>query len=98
MLIHGKRAAILGRVCMDQMMVDVTDIPKAKEGDVVTLLGKDGDLIITAEELGELSGRFNYELVCDFSKRVPRVYVKGGRIAGTKDYYKDYEYLPEKRK
>ena len=97
-LIHGKKAAILGRVCMDQMMVDVTDIPEAEEGDVVTLLGTDGDLVITAEEMGELSGRFNYELVCDFSKRVPRVYVKGGRIVGTKDYYKDFEYLPEKRK
>lgn len=97
-LIHGKKAAILGRVCMDQMMVDVTDIPEAEEGDVVTLLGRDGELAITAEELGALSGRFNYELVCDFSKRVPRVYVKGGRIVGTKDYYKDFEYLPEKRK
>ena len=64
----------------------------------MTLRGIAGDLASTAEELGALSGRFNYELVCDFSKRVPRVYVKGGRIVGTKDYYKDFEYLPEKRK
>ena len=95
-LICGKRAPILGRVCMDQMMVDVTGIPQAKEGDVVTLLGTDGEECITAEQLGELSGRFNYELVCDFGKRVPRVYKKGGKVTGTKDYYDDFEYLPEK--
>ena len=96
-LIHGKRARILGRVCMDQMIVDVTEIPQAREGDPVTLLGSDGAERITAEYLGELSGRFNYELVCDLTKRVPRVYRQDGRITGTKDYYDDFEYLPEKR-
>lgn len=95
-LIHGKRANILGRVCMDQMMVDITDIPGAREGDGVTLLGRDGEETITAEYLGDLSGRFNYELVCDITKRVPRVYKKNGKIAGTKDYSMDFEYLPEK--
>ena len=95
-LIHGKRANILGRVCMDQMMVDITDIPKAQEGDVVTLLGRDGEAVITAEYLGDLSGRFHYELVCDITKRVPRVYKKNGKIVGTKDYSMDFEYLPEK--
>ena len=74
-LIHGKRAPILGRVCMDQMMVDVTDIPDAKDYDPVVLLGEQGNARITAEELGDLSGRFNYEFVCDISERVPRVYV-----------------------
>lgn len=75
-LIRGKRACILGRVCMDQFMVDVTDIPDASEGDEVVLIGRDkssGDEI-TAEFLGDLSGRFNYELTCDISKRVPRVF------------------------
>ena len=96
-LIHGKRAAILGRVCMDQMMVDVTQIPEAKEGDLVTLLGTDGSETITVEAMGDMSGRFNYELVCDFTKRVPRVYRKDGQIVGTKDYYDDFVYLPEKR-
>ena len=96
-LIHGKRARILGRVCMDQMIVDVTEIPQTREGDSVTLLGSDGAERITAEYLGDLSGRFNYELVCDLTKRVPRVYRQGGRITGTKDYYDDFEYLPEKR-
>lgn len=74
-LIRGKRAPILGRVCMDQMMVDVTDIPDARDYDPVVLIGEQGEERITAEELGDLSGRFNYELVCDISERVPRVYV-----------------------
>ncbi len=74
-LIRGRRAPILGRVCMDQMMVDVTDIPEAAFGDKVTLIGIDGDDRITAEELGDKSGRFNYELVCDLNKRIPRVYI-----------------------
>ncbi len=74
-LIRGKRAPILGRVCMDQFMVDVTDIPDAAEGDPVTLIGKDGGEQITMEELGDLSGRFNYELACDLGSRIPRVYI-----------------------
>ena len=79
-LIHGKRAPILGRVCMDQFMADVTDIPQARELDEVVLLGKSGDERITMEELGELSGRFNYEFACCISKRVPRIYFKGGQV------------------
>lgn len=74
-LIHGKRAPILGRVCMDQFMVDVTEIQDAKILDEVTLLGRDGKEKITLEELGDLSGRFNYEFACCISKRVPRVYL-----------------------
>ncbi len=75
-LIHGKRAAICGRVCMDQMMVDVTDIADVCPGDAVTLIGWDGAECITLEELGDLSGRFNYEFACDLNKRIPRVYIK----------------------
>ena len=63
-LIRGRRAPICGRICMDQFMVDVTDIPGVKEKDVVTLLGRDGEETITMEELGNLSGRFNYEFAC----------------------------------
>ena len=74
-LIAGHRAPILGRVCMDQLMADVTDIPEAAEGSTATLIGTDGGESIRCEELGELSGRFNYELVCCISKRVPRVYI-----------------------
>lgn len=89
-LIRGRRAPILGRVCMDQFMVSVEEIPEAAEGDEVTLIGTDGKEQITMEELGELSGRFNYELACDLGKRIPRVYLKNGRITATKDYYEDY--------
>ena len=73
-LIRGKKAPILGRVCMDQFMVDVTDI-EAELLDEVTLLGRDGDAEITVDELGALSNRFPYEFVCDIGKRVPRVYL-----------------------
>ena len=79
-LIKGRKAPILGRVCMDQFMVDVTDIEGVTRGDEVVLLGKQGDERITAEELGDISGRFNYELVCDISKRVPRNFIYEGRI------------------
>ena len=78
-LIHGKRAGILGRVCMDQFMVDVTDIPDVCKGDEVTLIGRDGDEFISMDEMGELSGRFSYEFACDISTRVPRIYIKDGR-------------------
>ncbi len=89
-LIRGKRAPVLGRICMDQFMVGLEDIPDAAEGDEVTLIGRAGGFQITMEELGDLSGRFNYELACDLGKRIPRVYIKGGRIVDTKDYYDDY--------
>jgi alanine racemase len=73
-LIGGRRAKICGRVCMDQFMVDVTDMPDVKCGDKVVLIGRSGGDMITAEELGAISGRFNYELVCDITGRVPRIY------------------------
>ena len=86
-LIHGRRAPILGRVCMDQFMVDVTKIPDVKCQDKVTLIGRDGAERITLEELGERSGRFNYEFVCDLGKRIPRVYLRDGKIVGTRDHF-----------
>lgn len=76
-LIRGMRAPILGSICMDQFMVDVTDIPEAMEEDRVTLIGRDGEEEITAEMLGELSGRFHYELICGIGKRIPRIYTGG---------------------
>ncbi len=75
-LIRGKKAPILGRICMDQFMVDVTEIPDVKLLDPVTLLGRDGKEQISMEDLGSLSGRFNYEFACDIGKRVPRHYVR----------------------
>lgn len=77
-LIHGKKAPILGRICMDQMMADVTDIPGVKLLDTVTLLGEDGGAFLGMEELGDVSGRFNYEFACLIGKRMPRVYYKDG--------------------
>ena len=75
-LIHGRRAPIRGRVCMDQLMVDVTDIPDVKEGDTVTLIGRDGDEEITVTELEAKSGILSYELLCGLDrKRVPKIYL-----------------------
>ena len=73
-LIRGQYAPILGRVCMDQMMVDVSDIPGVRTEDVVTLAGRDGDSSIPIEEVADPAGRFNYEMLCNISERVTRVY------------------------
>ena len=78
-LVHGKSARILGRICMDQFMVDVTDIPEAKAGDLVTLIGQEKEECIPVEEIASLTGTINYEVTCDIAKRVPRVYYRGGR-------------------
>ena len=73
-LIHGRYAPILGRICMDQFMVDVTDLPDVQVGDTVTLIGRDGENAIPVEEVAELAHSFNYEYVCGISSRVPRKY------------------------
>lgn len=86
-LIHGKKAPILGRVCMDQFMVDVSDITEAKELDEVTLVGESEGARLTVEEVGGISGRFNYEFVCDLGKRIPRVYIKNGVPVKTLDWF-----------
>lgn len=89
-LIHGKKAPILGRICMDQFMVDVTHIDEAKEGDEVVLIGTSQTESITMEALGEMADRFNYELACVIGKRVPRIYYKDGIQCYAKDYFNDY--------
>lgn len=91
-LIHGKRAPVLGRICMDQFMVDVTHIPQVREGDPVVLIGDDKEERITMEEVGELAGRFNYELACVIGKRVPRIYCRSGKECFAKDYFNDYYF------
>ncbi len=78
-LIGGEYAPIIGRVCMDQFMVDVTHIPNVKQGDEVVLVGSQGDKRISVEEVADLAGSFNYEFVCGINKRVPRIY-EGGDI------------------
>jgi alanine racemase len=74
-LILGKRCPIIGKICMDQMMVDVTELPFVRVGDKVTLVGADGDEYISADEAAEKAGSFSYEFICGISRRVPRVYV-----------------------
>ncbi|MGL5434301.1 MAG: alanine racemase [Lachnospiraceae bacterium] len=88
-LIRGQKAPILGRICMDQFMVDVSEIPEASVGDIVTLMGMDGRQQIRAEDLAAWSGGFHYEVVCNIGKRIPRVYISHGGIVGCKDYFDD---------
>ena len=88
-LVHGKKAPILGRICMDQMMVDVTDIPQTQPGDRVTLVGTDGMQTITMEQIAAAADSFNYEFVCGISRRVPRIYVSGGQKVHSVHYLTD---------
>lgn len=85
-LIRGQYAKILGRVCMDQIMVDVTDIPDAAVGDTVTLFGHDGEVSIPVEEIANMSESFNYEFVCGIASRVPRIYTMNGKYVGELNY------------
>ena len=88
-LIHGRRAPILGRICMDQLMVDVTEIPETKVNDRVTLVGRDGEEEITMEAISAVADSFNYEFVCGISRRVPRIYVSGGKTVHSVHYLLD---------
>ena len=83
-LIHGKRAKVLGRICMDQMLADVSDIPEAREGDEVVLIGEDGNDRIDAEQIAAWSGTISYEILLSVGSRVERVFedrqnYEGGR-------------------
>ncbi len=80
-LIKGKKAPITGRVCMDMIMVDVTDIENVSVGDCAVIMGESGNEKITAETFGEMCGSFNYEVICTFMPRVIRVYYENGEIA-----------------
>lgn len=84
-IINGKYAPIVGRVCMDMFMIDVTDID-CDVTDEVILFGSDGNLTVSAEEIGEKSMSFNYEVICGVSRRIPRVYKKDGKIIKTVNY------------
>ena len=88
-LIRGHKAPILGRVCMDQMMVDVTDIPDIQVGDSVVLVGTDGSETITMEQIAAAADSFNYEFVCAIGHRVPKIYYKKGRIVNAVRYLLD---------
>ena len=88
-LIHGKKAPILGRICMDQLMVDVTDIPETQVNDRVTLVGQDGEEEITMEAISAAADSFNYEFVCGISRRVPRLYCREGKTIHSVHYLLD---------
>ncbi len=85
-LINGKKAPILGRICMDQMMVDVTGIPNVTVGTRVTLIGRSGSETITMEEIAAAAGSFNYEFAVGISRRVPRNYISGGKTVHSVHY------------
>ncbi|MBQ3517006.1 MAG: alanine racemase [Lachnospiraceae bacterium] len=88
-IVAGKRCPILGRVCMDQFMIDVTHLPEIKEGEKVTLIGRDGAEEITVEQLCDVYGGFRYEMICDIGKRVPKEYYLNGDRIYSKDYHND---------
>lgn len=86
-LINGQKAPVIGRICMDQLMADVSGIPDVKEGTTVTLIGRDGDELITADDLAEMYDTIGYEIVCGISKRIPRVIYRGEEISDVVEYY-----------
>lgn len=86
MLINGQKAPIIGRICMDQLMLDVTDIDQVEMGTEVTVFGEDHGVSLPAEEVAALCNTIHYELVCVLGKRVPRVYRKNGETIGVTDY------------
>ncbi|KPU43406.1 alanine racemase [Oxobacter pfennigii] len=85
-IVNGKYAPIVGRICMDQCMVDVTDIKEVNVGDEVIIMGSDGNLEISADDIAAALGTINYEIVCMVSRRVPRVYIRKGEIVKVKNY------------
>ena len=85
-IIHGRFAPIIGRVCMDLMMVDVSDIPDVREGDSVTLIGTDGDCSLSVEDVAAMANSFSYEMLCSVARRVPRVYVRDNEEIKVVDY------------
>ena len=86
MLINGQKAPVVGNVCMDQCMLDITGIPDVREGQTVTVFGRDHGAALPVETPAALTGTINYELICGLSRRVPRVYLKHGEVVQTTDY------------
>lgn len=86
MLVNGHFAPVVGRVCMDQLMLDVTGIPDVKMGDEVVVFGRQGDQVLPIEELADMLGTINYELTCVITKRVPRVFIQDGKVIGVVDH------------
>lgn len=85
-LLHGKAVPVVGRICMDMCMIDITDVPEAQVGDTVTVIGRDGDMENTWDAWAEKLGTIHYELVCGINKRVPRLYMEQGEVVDTLQY------------
>ncbi|NFE87648.1 alanine racemase [Clostridium botulinum] len=85
-IVNGKLAPVIGRVCMDQCMIDVTFIENLKVGDVVTIMGEENGVSYTAENIASQIGTISYEVICNVNKRVPRVYKKDGKIINVGNY------------
>lgn len=85
-IINGKFARVVGNICMDQCMIDITDIEDVKVGDEVILLGSDGNIKFDAEDIASMLGTISYEIICMISKRVPRVYIKNGEVIEVRNY------------
>lgn len=85
-IINGKFAKVVGRICMDQCMIDVTDIGEVKVGDEVILLGSDGELKFDADDFAEAMGTINYEILCMIKQRIPRVYIKDSKVVSVRNY------------
>ena len=86
MLVNGKKAPVLGNVCMDQTIIDITGIAGAKEGTQITVFGSDNGAYLDVGEIARMAGTINYEILCSLSRRVPRVYIKDNEFFDTTDY------------
>lgn len=85
-IVNGKFAPVVGNICMDQCMIDITDVGEVKVGDEVILMGSDGELKFDADDIAQILGTINYEILTMIDKRVPRVYVRDGKIMKIKNY------------
>lgn len=86
LVVHGRRAKVIGRVCMDQLMIDITGISGVKAGDKATVFGRTEDGAATADEIAARAGTIGYEVICGIATRVPRVFLRGGKEVGVLDY------------
>ncbi len=91
LLVRGRRVDIVGRICMDQLMLDVSDVPGVKEGDIVTIIGSDGGEHISVLEIAQNNSTIGYEIICEIGERVPRFYIEDDRIVYVKDNIVSYE-------
>jgi alanine racemase len=97
-LVHGRRAPVVGRVAMDMCMVDVTAVPGVAVGDVATLIGRDGEERVDADELATLADTISWEILAGITARVPRLYLRGGEVESATTLTERVPFPPEKRR